>query len=176
MRKAIKNLETIDIVFFTFLSTKLSKRYMQSCATFLSTFGNGVFYVFFFPIFFYLWKPHEFSRYYFVALGAVILEKTIYAVTKRVFKRNRPPVRLQGVSQLIQPPDEFSFPSGHTSTAFCLATTMSYYCPSYSLLFYTLSTLIGLSRIVLRVHFPLDVIVGAVIGVSCSHFVTVSFF
>jgi len=56
-----------------------------------------------------------------------------------------------------------SFPSGHTSSAFALATVMG---ERYQkkLLAYTLATLVGLSRIYFNKHYPSDVLVGALIG------------
>jgi undecaprenyl-diphosphatase len=62
------------------------------------------------------------------------------------------------------PPDRFSFPSGHTITAFAVALTLSAFYPSLlpGLLFCAGS--IALSRILLGMHFLSDVIAGAVLG------------
>lgn len=56
-----------------------------------------------------------------------------------------------------------SFPSGHTSTAFTLATVLG---ERYRMkgFFYTIATLVGYSRVALGKHYPSDVLAGAIIG------------
>ena len=64
----------------------------------------------------------------------------------------------------LLPPDQFSFPSGHTITAFAMASSVSVFYPMLlaALLFCAVS--IALSRILLGMHFLTDVLAGAVIG------------
>jgi membrane-associated phospholipid phosphatase len=57
-----------------------------------------------------------------------------------------------------------SFPSGHTTVAFCFAYTISLYFPKYRGLFYFLATVIGLSRIESTAHFSSDIVAGAAVG------------
>jgi len=65
-------------------------------------------------------------------------------------------------------PSDRSFPSGHTQTAFGAATYLSCVYPVFAPVFLVLAALVGLSRIALGVHFPLDVLVGALIGAGFS--------
>jgi undecaprenyl-diphosphatase len=68
------------------------------------------------------------------------------------------------VIAVVVPADQFSFPSGHTSAAFCFATVAGMLLAgSYNPVFLWAAA-IGLSRIVLAVHFPCDVMAGAIIG------------
>jgi undecaprenyl-diphosphatase len=64
----------------------------------------------------------------------------------------------------LLPPDRFSFPSGHTITAFAIALSLAAFYPSLlpGLLFCAAS--IALSRILLGMHFLSDVLAGALIG------------
>jgi undecaprenyl-diphosphatase len=59
-----------------------------------------------------------------------------------------------------------SFPSGHTTTAFALATVLSLWYPRGRWVWGGGAVLVGWSRIVLGSHFPSDVLAGAVLGVA----------
>ena len=58
-----------------------------------------------------------------------------------------------------------SFPSGHTATSFACATVLSFYVPRLRVPFFVLAALIGLSRVYNAMHYPSDVLAGAVLGV-----------
>jgi undecaprenyl-diphosphatase len=75
----------------------------------------------------------------------------------------------------LLPPDQFSFPSGHTMSAFTVSTVWSQFYPELApgLLFCAGS--IAISRIVLGMHFLSDVVVGALLGTGLAYAV-VGFF
>jgi len=70
----------------------------------------------------------------------------------------------------LLPPDQFSFPSGHTITAFAVSVALSAFYPELAvgLLFCAVS--IAASRVLLGMHFLSDVLAGAAIGtaVACT--------
>jgi undecaprenyl-diphosphatase len=66
----------------------------------------------------------------------------------------------------VLPPDKFSFPSGHTMTAFSIALVLSYFYPSLEGTLFFLALSIACSRIVLGMHFLSDVLAGMVLGVA----------
>ena len=100
----------------------------------------------------------------FALLLAFAIERPVYYLLKNSFKRNRPAQVVPGVIAVVVPADQFSFPSGHTSAAFCFATVAGMLLAgSYNPVFLWAAA-IGLSRIVLAVHFPCDVMAGAIIG------------
>jgi undecaprenyl-diphosphatase len=58
-----------------------------------------------------------------------------------------------------------SFPSGHTATSFACATVLSAFAPRWRVPFFVLAALIGFSRVYNAMHYPTDVLAGAVLGV-----------
>ncbi|MEC9487932.1 MAG: phosphatase PAP2 family protein [Halanaerobium sp.] len=84
---------------------------------------------------------------------------------KYIFQRPRPGLVLDDVNfngPVIA--DRRSFPSGHTTAAFSLATVLAEEFPDYKKYFYTGAWMVGLSRIYNGVHFPTDVLAGALLG------------
>ena len=69
---------------------------------------------------------------------------------------------------LIAIPHSDSFPSGHTATSFACATVLAALVPRAAPAFYLLALAIGYSRIYVGVHWPLDVVGGAVLGVATA--------
>jgi undecaprenyl-diphosphatase len=95
------------------------------------------------------------------ATGAASL---VTHVLKEAVGRSRPPVAEPGLGSLTPLPGNPSFPSGHSATAFAAATAIAILCPKLRPAALAIAAAVGLSRIYLRVHFPLDVVVGGLIG------------
>lgn len=91
---------------------------------------------------------------------------------KEVVRRPRPPAHFAAENVSIHTPQgepsDYSFPSGHTQTAFSTAGYLSFLFPVLSPIFLLLAALVGVSRVALGVHFPLDVAVGAALGLACA--------
>lgn len=96
--------------------------------------------------------------------SAAILGIFVFKALKRLSRRSRPCQLQPHCWATILPPDQFSFPSGHTMTAFSIAIVVTYFYPTLEWPLYFLALSIGLSRIVLGMHFLSDVLAGAVLG------------
>jgi undecaprenyl-diphosphatase len=92
----------------------------------------------------------------------------LYKWLKRKTHRPRPYNRNQGISCGIAPLDQFSFPSGHTLHAVAFSVVALAYYPALSWLLLPFTALVAVSRLVLGLHYPSDVLAGIAIGATVS--------
>ncbi len=89
----------------------------------------------------------------------------IYRLTKRCSARERPYVNHAGQVACAMPPlDRYSFPSGHTLHAVSFTLVLCSYFPLMVWVLLPFTVLVALSRMVLGLHYPSDVLAGAFIG------------
>lgn len=92
----------------------------------------------------------------------------LYKWLKRKMHRPRPYKINQGIKCGMAPLDQFSFPSGHTLHAVAFSIVALNYYPALVWLLLTFTTLVAVSRLVLGLHYPSDVLAGIVIGAAIS--------
>jgi membrane-associated phospholipid phosphatase len=103
---------------------------------------------------------------YGLALGALTLWLVVELV-KALVHRRRPYIRLTQARIVGRPAGGRSFPSGHTSQAFFMATLMARYFHAGAWvvsLLYVLALLVGITRMYVGAHYPRDVLAGAILG------------
>lgn len=114
------------------------------------------------------------SRFLTAGLLAFAIELPIYFALKNLIKRDRPNVAIDHITAYIIPSDKFSFPSGHSAAAFLMAVIISYYYPEFAPICFIYASLIGVSRVLLGVHYPSDILAGACLG-SVSAYLGINF-
>ena len=109
----------------------------------------------------------------FAALGAsglaAALSIVLFLWMKRLTGRRRPCHISPHRWATLLPPDQFSFPSGHTMTAFAVAISLSLFYPSFLAVLLFCAFSIGVSRILVGMHFLSDVIAGAILGAALGY-------
>jgi undecaprenyl-diphosphatase len=98
----------------------------------------------------------------------LLIERIGYFSLKNLFRRHRPTEALKAPG-FITPGDRFSFPSGHTSAAFLVATGVAFSMPWLTPLVLSWAMAVGLARVILGVHFPGDILSGASLGSFISY-------
>lgn len=104
---------------------------------------------------------------YVASASAVNVLATLFL--KKVIKRPRPFNGLVKINAVYQP-SHYSFPSGHTSTAFTTATALSHAYPKWYVIApaYLWAGSVSFSRLYLGVHYPTDVAAGALLGTGSA--------
>ncbi|MBJ7555998.1 phosphatidylglycerophosphatase B [Marinomonas spartinae] len=160
----IQRIHQLDVFVFSWFMARKNGKRLARIGRFISFSADGPLYVVTDIV---LWHFHYRLLASIIAFGFA-LERCLYFAIKLGFKRNRPADTLKNFHSYITPSDKFSFPSGHTSGAFFVAYCLAQAFPSYYLLFYIWATHVGLSRLLLGVHFPTDTLMGALLGVGCA--------
>jgi len=79
--------------------------------------------------------------------------------------RSRPFLVIEEMTLLLPYKESMSFPSGHAAFLFAISTIIYFYNKKLGVFLYTLSFLGGVSRVIMGVHWPADVFVGALAGI-----------
>jgi undecaprenyl-diphosphatase len=119
-----------------------------------------------------------FKRFGWGGLAALAGSHLVVQLLKLCVGRTRPYLVIPGARLSAHPLRDRSFPSGHTTAAFTLATSLSLAYPPLAYICFPLALLVGLSRIYLGLHYPSDVLIGAVLGtlaVLLAHFLRLTF-
>lgn len=113
-----------------------------------------------------------------VGLGLTILlsEAMCTLVVKEVIDRIRP-CHIHAWVRLIEGycPQSPAFPSSHATNITAAITYLSFFFPRWLLAMVPLALLVGYSRVYLGVHYPLDVVGGAILGAGCGWAVFIVF-
>lgn len=114
----------------------------------------------------YRWRNTELL--FFAFISAFVARFVVVGLIHLFYSRPRPFEVLTGVYQLVDHVRGGSFPSGHASLAFAVATAISFYYPKTSIIFFLAAISIGVGRVAAGVHWPSDILVGAAVGIATA--------
>jgi len=123
-------------------------------------------------LFFFI-KKQERTRYLILAGMSVILSRLVLTELIRLIWYRSRPFLVYPVHLFIEHSTESSFPSGHTTFLFALATVIYFFNKKSGIAFFILSFLVGLGRVFVGIHYPFDILGGIIIGVLSAIFVKI---
>ena len=138
-------------------------RLIRDCFRAVSRLGDGVFWYGLMLIILIVKGAEGVTPVIHMALAG-LFGTILYKWLKGKTLRPRPYEIHQDIFLTGKPLDKFSFPSGHTLHAVVFGVVALNYYPQLAFIILPFTTLVGLSRVVLGLHYPSDVLAGALIG------------
>jgi undecaprenyl-diphosphatase len=163
---------TLDKSLFLWLNNELANPWLDYFFWFITWLGNGWVLALLTGIGLWFYNRSLFKHHLFFIVLAMLLSGIPIVILKLLISRPRPLAEFNHLIKIgklyihsLNPiSNTTSFPSGHTQSAFAVAVYLSFLFWRLAPIFIIFASLVGLARIYTGVHYPLDVLVGAVIG------------
>ena len=148
-----------DIQVFLLLNRRLQCLFLDVLMQSFTQLGSFIFAIVL-PLFLYFTGRRDLVDLSVRMAAILIVSQIIVQLVKRIVNRPRPFKVLENVIAKRPPTCKYSFPSGHTCAAFSLAFVLANGLPGFGTIFYSIASMVGLSRIYLGAHYPTDILVG----------------
>ena len=159
----LRAVQSIDAGILLFIQEHIRGPVLNAVMIFFTTVGNaGIVWIALSIILMFFRKHRKLGFSILVCIAAAWLVND--GVIKNIVCRPRPFTVVDGLEILVSRPSSFSFPSGHACSSFCAAFVITRFRGKKGALIYIVSALIAFSRIYVGVHYPSDIITGAIIG------------
>ncbi len=167
MRAHLRRAQYLDLSWCIKLNRYSTTKNIAIFFKIISRLGDGWFW---YASLLALWLIQGASYYWqmlYVILG-MLCATAIYKLLKQKTLRPRPYQVHQAVVLGERPLDHFSFPSGHTLHAVMLCILLGYMMPALLIILLPFTLLVAVSRVILGLHYPSDVLAGAAIGAALA--------
>jgi undecaprenyl-diphosphatase len=157
----------IDLSLCVLFNRGVRRRAVQRLFAVISRLGNGVFWYALMAV-----LPLTFGTEGMISAGHMAVVGAVGVLLYRLMKgrinRERPFVHHPQIRLGAMPLDRFSFPSGHTLHAVAFTIVAVAYHPSLAVVLVPFALLVAASRMVLGLHYPSDVAMGAMVGAGLA--------
>ena len=156
-------IQNIDINILYFIQNNIQNKFLNPIMIFLTSLGNlGFIWI---AISILLIISKKYRKIGLLTLAVLIVNTLLgEGLLKHIIERSRPFSTYENLHIMIPKPSSYSMPSGHTSVSFAVAFMLAYYFKNIRVYIYSLASLIAFSRLYLLVHYPSDVLTGALLG------------
>lgn len=168
--KLLNSLYQIDLRMLLWCTHSRRHRVVPRLAKSVSKTGDGHLQVLL-PLFMLWLDDQQGLSFFLTVMFGFSIQLPLYWFLKNSLKRQRPPEVIPSFQSIITASDKFSFPSGHSSAAFLLANITALFYGLYAWPLYLWATAVAMSRVLLGVHFPTDILAGIGLGTAIALYI-----
>lgn len=158
-------LKEFDEFFIELINNRMKTKYLDKFMFRITDLGGAIFSTVFSLVLF-AFGDNNTRVIGLEALATLGISQIIVQSLKLILSRERPYNMMKNLNTFNILLKDYSFPSGHTTASFSIATILTLNFPKIWPIAYFYALIIGLSRIYLGVHYPTDVVVGIILGVG----------
>lgn len=158
-------LRKFDDLFIRLINSKIKNKYLDIFMYRVTDLGGAIF-ITVFSLSMVLFGSTNNKVVGVEAISALGVSQIVVHGLKRLLSRERPYKIIEQLNTYGIDLSDYSFPSGHTTASFSLATTLALNLPKIYIIVYILAIVIAISRIYLGVHYPTDVAAGIILGIG----------
>lgn len=157
-------IQELDFMVLNYIREHLRNGFLDNIMPMITMLGNmGIFWV---AVALVISAKAKYRRCSITMLAGMVIGVIIgNLIIKNIIQRDRPCWINEIEDMLIANPQDFSFPSGHTMSSFIAAAILFHYDKRLGIPSFGIAVLIAFSRLYLYVHFPSDIVGGALLGI-----------
>ncbi len=161
-------IEMMDLEILSFVRDHMHTQAMDTLLAFVTTLGNyGAIWI---VLGLVLLVKNAYRRTGVLTLVALLATHVLASgILKPLFARQRPYIALEAFSSVLGDVGGYSFPSGHATAAFTIATVLYFRIKKWRIPMLIAATVMAFTRIYFHVHYPSDVVAGILLGSGTSY-------
>ncbi len=163
----MKTLKTFDEQLFIYIYNKTNYQNVKKIFKFLTTISKPFFIIIYLLLLLTMYSTN--NSYLYICIYKPFFTLLFCKFLRKTINRKRPYLVFNKIN--LQKKEDASMPSNHTASSFIISFMFFYISTPLALLTILLATLVSLSRIIIGIHFPLDVLCGFLIALSFYVFI-----